>query len=366
MKTLYDVISKTDPKKLWNSLNLTMQELTPEKLDAFFAVYKKILDSEPQYQAAVLQGVDLGGNGELTEFVYMNSLQGPHQRELLYAWNLEEILGIHIPESLNDVCQTLIVDELFRNLIRVEMEKPEYKLRQIHRELRDEIHHKAVWKKRCSDNRKAFYKAVKSTAGNVRWKTIRKECQETFPEIDTGFYWDSLIEEASFTEEFCRSLLPSNPPSLAGLYKAKRIIEQELQEATGEPVGSLLDSSYKDEIRVVCVQAKIKELAFRKIIVGKNYIPGVNIPIIYMIDEEGIRKEIVPGVLSNPLSFKIIVQDKRLLKDRKLLAGYLLLYLAYPLRMQRVMKELLLQELTHLFFNRMKQEINTGGNTENE
>lgn len=166
-------------------------------------------------------------------------------------------------------------------------------------------------------------------------------------------YWNELIREANFTESFCRSLLPSNPPSLSCLNETKSFIERELARAVRLPENEdgydWSDGRYKS-----AMESELRLREFETIIVGKNHIPGMNIPIVYKIDIEGDREEIQADDRSNPLNFAIVIQDKRFEKNMTVLVGYILLYLSYPLRMHRMMKAYQIQEIAHLLSQREK------------
>ena len=353
MRVLYDLVKESDPKVLWDSLNLTPIHLTHERVDAFLAVYQRVTEMEPEYSPSVLERVDVVQPGNNTVFLALNrDLSICPERIEVTALNLDRILSLHIPSDLYDVCQTTVINELFRCLITEELEKPEYKYKCLRRQMIDEIdYHHTTWMERCAQNEKALVDAMGKYKGQDLHRNIRKECRKQLPEMGRRFYWDVLVREANFTESFCKSLLPSNPPSLSRLYEARSIIEYEIEKASEiskyDDIVDWLGERFKTRQRFrTMLQAR------ETIIVDRNHIPGMGIPIIYKIDSDGLRNEIQPADLKDPLRFTIVAQDKRLENDLTLLVGYVLLYLAYPLRMRRMMKAYQVQEIAHLLARR--------------
>ena len=353
MKVLYDLIREMDPEDLWHSLNLTALSITMERLDAFLAVYKKILETEPCNQTAVLTRVEIRQKN--TAFVIIQQISGMPKTVPIELSRLEDLLGFYIPATLEEICHSTVICVLFRCLITEELQKPEYRISQLRRDLAGDIGGFREWEYRCSNNRKNLLRDMKKYKEKSLLKEIRRECDEQFPQMGTCFYWDSLIREAVFTEEFCRALFPANPPSLSGLYDAKRKIEREIDRIMNGTAMCFLEYGSIEEKNRLC-HSELQICAEKAIIVGYNHIPGMNIPIIYKVDPKGRRSEIQPEDLSNPLSCNIVVQDQRLLRDMKLLVGYVLLYLAYPLRMHREIRSCQLQQITYLLNERMKSK----------
>ena len=353
MKVLYDLIKGLDPKALWDSLNLTTLDLTHERVDAFLRVYCRIIEMTTVSRRLDLERVVIEQHVYRQIFLVLNrDLSIVLERIGVTDSNLIIILSLHVPSDLYDVCQTTVINELFRCLIAEELEKPEYKYKRLRRQMIDEIDHShTTWADRCEHNQKALEKDREKYKEPDLHRSIRKECREVLPEMGRRFYWDVLIKEAIFTESFCRSMLPINPPSLSRLYEVRSIIEKEIERV-------LKISEYDEDPglseRRLKVSCRIRLMLQEKgtIIVSKNYIPGMRIPIIYKIDSNGMRDEIQPEDLKDPLRYTIVVQDKRFENDLTVLVGYVLLYLAYPLRTHRIMKAYQVQEIAYLLSQR--------------
>ena len=356
MKVLYDLIKEVDPEELWDSLNLTTLDMTPERVDAFLAVHRKVMETQPEYQPSVLERVKVMPDISRTIFLAQSrDLSASPEGILVKASNLKEILSLHIPSKLIGVCRTTVINELFRCLIREELEKPKYHYKLLRRKMVEEIEHfHPMLADRCAHNRQALEKAKEVYEDQNLRRMIRQECQKELPEMGRKIYWNELIGEAQLTENFCRSLLPSNPPAFSRLNEVKRIIKTELEKTSEMEERSEDDSSPFPfgEREAVLRRIRMMMVGSGTIIVEKNQIPELNIPIIYKVGSGGAREEIVPADLLNPLAFAIVVHDKQLESDRKTLAAYLLLYLAYPLRMHRVMKELQVKEIARLISTR--------------
>lgn len=182
MKVLYELIEASEPKKLWDSLNLTTQELTHERVDAFLAVYQKVMSIEPEYSQVVLERVDIVQPGYLTFFLALGkNLSMQLERIEVKGSNLNRILSLHIPSKLYDVCQTTVINELFRCLITEELRKPEYYYKWLRRQMIDELDHNDImWADKCMHNRHALEKAKESikirTFIEVSERNARRKC----------------------------------------------------------------------------------------------------------------------------------------------------------------------------------------------
>ena len=366
MKVLYDMVKELDPKDLWASLNTEMMFLTNEGIDAFLTVYQSILDTEPDRGPRVLEKVEKVSEDQTTLIVISRELSLFPEKITINRINLEEILGLYIPSMLCEICQSTVINELLRCLIREELQKPEYRYHRLKRELKEDLNlHYEKLKEKCELNLRITEKEMKlyQTKGFI--DSIRKECREEIPDMGKRIYWDTLIREVKITEQLCSALLPSNPPTFSRLSEVISIIEAELKkiceltsiEDQMEDLARRIDGTEKEWQRTrdkANYHNKIKRYAKRTIVVGENYIPGMSIPIIYTIDEGGNRAEIDSQDLLDPLQYSIVVQNGQMKKNHTILAGYILLYLAYPIRMHRVMKSFQLQEIVYLLSQREK------------
>lgn len=364
MKVLYDIINEADPEALWESLHVETTYLTDEGIDAFLTIYQTILDSEPNRGPRVLERIEKVSDNPATLVVMNRDLSLYPERITLNSINLEDILGLYIPSMLYRICQTTVINELFRCLIRNELEKPKYNYFRLERKLKENLKfHYEDLKEKCELNQRNVDQEMKiyQTAG-LR-DSIRTECYEEIPDMGRRMYFDTLIHETRISEQLCRALLPSNPPTLLRLSEVielikteiKRVCESSSIEAQVENFMRRTEGSEDKQPDEAYYHDRIKRHAQGTIVVEENYIPGVNIPIIYTVDQDGCIAEIGPQDLQDPLQYSIVVKNRKMKKNHTFLAGYILLYLAYPHRMHRVMKSYQLQEITYLMSK--KQDI---------
>ena len=371
MKVLYDIVKEADPKDLWESLNIETTFLNYEGIDAFLTIYQNILDTEPVRGPRVLEEVVRISNDQTILVVINRELSLFPERILINRINLEEILGLYIPSMLCRICHSTVINELFRCLIKEELEKPEYRYHRLKRDLKEnlDLHYEEL-KEKCEKNHRNVERELKLYQTKGLRDSIRKECREEIPDMGVRIYWDTLIHETRITEQLCTSLLPSNPPTLSRLYEVTGIIKEEIKTICDL---TSIEDQVEDLVRRIdgfemgqhknrdndYNHNKVKRYAKSTIIVAENNIPGVSIPVIYTVDQAGNKSEIDSRDLLDPLQYSIIVQNKQMKKNHTLLAGYILLYLAYPLRMHRVMKSYQIQEVASLLLQR-KRALSAG------
>ena len=344
MKMLHEYIEKEDPKALWECLALSRSDFTRERVDAFIKVYSKVTEEKPEHGGYVLRGIRRRQEGEedICSFQVMTRSMD------LSVWipvewrTLGRLLGMYIPEELSSVCHTTVICELFRVLVEQETRKKKYRLKKVRRELTAGL---------AEDRRGFLYlrNTMARTDGLKKYtdqKLVTKilaECREVFPEMGKPLSWETLLDGLELTEEFCRSLFPPNPPTLSRMQDVLRCVRGEIEWEKQENIHFRMRSLFF---------AQLKEKCGSRIIVDKNHMAGVNVPIVYIIEEDGTRREVRPDDMNEIGEHCVIVRDTRLLKDHNALAGFIFLYFAYPRRMHREMKKLQLQELAYLLAHR--------------
>ena len=353
MKALCEWIkeAEADRERLWYSLNITERFLTPEGVKAYVKILKVIEKTEPERGPDVLEKVVPASPPEARgHFLVIDCHGRPHKQIPLIRENLERILGVFVPETFYGVVRETAVYELFRSLIREELEKPKYRAMALQRTLTEDLENTAVWRRRCFRNLTAFHEALTGFDGDGVLDEVRGKCSVSFPEMGEELPWEAVTREENYDEAFCASLYPDNPPSVKRLLETRRIIEIRLQLSRAEKQRRRRLSRYErypyDTDDHPEAEDERDEASKHRIVVEKNHLAGMKVPVIYTIGPEGRTGEINPGTLESVDAYVLIVRDAELLRDPKALRGYILLYLTYPLRMNREMKE---AQLEHIF-----------------
>ena len=350
MKALYEWIKRHGPEEIWLFFQISDCFATPEGVKAFVKVYERVQKTIPERGPCVMVNVEFEKDESCRDkFVVIENDGSMGVRIPIIRKNLSKILGIFIPGDLENVYITMIMNVLFRNLVKEELEKPKYESMKLRRKLTAELSD-SIWKKVYRVNSDMFQTAKKEYFSNVLKDQVRKEALRSFPEMGRPLYWNHLILSADYSEEFCRSLYPENPPSHLRFREVKAMITKELvMMGLDLHLGSHLRrrSDLTDKLEKDIEEFNLRSQVKKRIVVEKNHIPGVGIPIIYIVDEEGERKEVQPDTLEHAAEYAVVVRDNRWRGDYKTLIGYIFLYLAYPLRMHREMKTLQVQEIAH-------------------
>ena len=351
MRALCEWIKRADPEKLWYSLNASERFLTPEGVKAYVKILKVIEKTEPERGPDVLEKVIPASPPEARgHFLVIDCHGRPHKQIPLIRKNLERILGVFIPEMFYGIVMETAIQELFYSLMEEEFEKPKYQRMALRRNLTKDLENTAAWQRRCSRNLTAFHEALTGFDVEGVLGEIRGECSRNFPEMGEELPWEAVTREENYDEAFCASLYPDNPPSVKRLLETRRIIEIRLQLSRAEKQRMRRLSRYErypyDTDDHPETEDGKEEASKHRIVVEKNHLAGMKVPVIYTIGPEGRTGEINPGTLESIDAYVLIVRDAELLSDPKALRGYILLYLTYPLRMNREMKE---AQLEHIF-----------------
>lgn len=171
-----------------------------------------------------------------------------------------------------------------------------------------------------------------------RWKEqikqILDECMRQFVEWGTVLHWDDIKKGFEPTEELCQQLFPALPPSV------KRFTEtmESLQKQGEKP------SFFSTE----------KTLVIQAVPYAENF------PYICCVNEAGTYQPIVPKTAKYFLDridlTRIVNCMPELEGDSERIVGYLLLYLLYPLRMERYNKRQMVKCVADLL-NAQRQKL---------
>ena len=203
-------------------------------------------------------------------------------------------IEVVISEALYSYCkkkEKVILDKT--NLMK-EMEREDLKYREC---VNDALHILHVYDSRNRADRRDMIEELRRNFGHT-------------------YTWAEIMErEEKLTERLCTSLLPYNPPSLA---KLQAYSKREIKRRAPFGLSRKTNKNYSIIIEPYRISDQVP-------------------PFIYVHGKNG-RKTLWDYNIVELLSMPIIVKEKKLYYRRDLICGYLLLYLAYPRRMQRESK----------------------------
>ena len=156
--------------------------------------------------------------------------------------------------------------------------------------------------------------------------------EELHTNFGHSYSWAEILDrESMLTDRTCQSLMPYNPPSLSKLQEYSR------KEIKSRASFGISEKISKDS----------------SIIIEPYRISDLVPPLIYVQNQDS-RKTLWDYSIAELLRMPVIVKEKKLLYRRDLICGYLLLYLAYPLRMRREAK----RDAIALFANVISRRVN--------
>ena len=167
--------------------------------------------------------------------------------------------------------------------------------------------------------------SYKPKSKEIIYEEITKQKMER--QFGSVFYWSELLSDFKVTNDLCRKLLPYNPPSLVKIQKTYREICDNRD---------IWEESYTSKKHSIVVEPfRVKQ----------------EVPPFVFIQSKYKKTATWDYSLEDILEMPIVVKNNILCKDKTLLCGILILYMAYPIRMQRETK----RDAAALFSNILAQ-----------
>ncbi len=344
MKTVSVLAKEREPENLWASLGLGPEERTPESVDAFIRVLKRIDHTKEEILPAVL--VDVKRMGTKGVLQVIRRLDGPLSAIPIEEQHLEKILGLYVSGTVAEEDQTRILAEIFLQLVREELKKKRYEYKRLRNVLIEglTVHR---WEEYRAGEIYADVWAEDDRPLCSR-EAVLNECREIFPEMEKHLYWHEILNDLDFSRELLRRISPADPPPAERLTELKKMILHNVsirrirENHLFGKIVSLVE--FDDAVGDQYLKFKASGL----IVVDHAHIKGNQVPLVYRMNQAGERSQLRSEDIKGIGQYSIVIRDEDLKNDLDLAVGYVFMYLLYPLRMYRELKEKQLRALIEI------------------
>lgn len=321
--------------------NYTLPELLPELLlpggnesrawfESYAVTFYKIQKKKENYRnKVVLADFRLRSNCRhpvYDIYVIANGSEEP-ERVRLSDKSMKWLANLYIPKTICSVYgEKRLTAELIRQMVlvnpvqvNVDLERRvKSKCNNWFAEIAYILSDTAMLKDKAMDNslRRKYLAGVMEERRQEQMKQILDECMRQFVEWGTVLHWDDIKKGFQPTEELCQQLFPALPPSVKRFTETMESLQKQEEEY----------SFFRTE----------KNLVIQAVPYAEKF------PYICCVNEAGTYQPIVPKTAKFFLDridlTQIVNCMPELEGDTERIAGYLLLYLLYPLRMERYNK----------------------------
>lgn len=321
--------------------NYTLPELLPELilpggnesrawLESYAVTFYKIQKKKENYRnKVVLADFRLRSNCRhpvYDIYVIVNGSKEP-ERVRLSDKSMKWLANLYIPETICSVYgKKRLTAELIRQMVlvnpvqaNVDLERRvKSKCNNWVAEVAYILSDTAALKDKAMANslRRKYLAGIMEERRKEQMKQILDECMRQFVAWGTVLYWDDIKKDFEPTEELCQQLFPALPPSVKRFTETMESLQKQGEE----------HSFFSAE----------KTLVIQTVPYAENF------PYICRIDEFGTCQPFTPKIAKYFLGqiqlARIVNCMPELEGDTERIVGYLLLYLLYPLRMERYNK----------------------------
>lgn len=325
LQTVYELVNSINPidvlKYLWNRREKS-EYITRLYTDALYELKSRkpvlVCPGHEQILGGLIEAQDLPCSFLLLFF---------HSREF-HSTNLTE-------SSINEI-SSLYISNLLLKSCTFEMLIGEIVFSLCYKEIQRFLFHEYIMAELCPETDNTFLreriKEPKRIFTSGSFQTPSNEL--LLAEMDQSFghqvYWGHLLPEFKPTENLCKNLIPNNPPTLFNFVKYMEIIHEKY-----------------------LIWGCFSTISEEASIVVEKQAPPTNIPSLVYVHKKSNEKNLPSkDSLDELLRMPIIVKDDNLYNNSDLLCGTLLLYLAFPRRIKRELRESSIKKLLSILQTR--------------